>query len=31
VAILHESFEDVATEEGSKIAIVLASKRPDLL
>ena len=31
VAILHESFEDVAREEGSKITILLASKRPDLL
>jgi len=31
VAILHESFEDVAREEGPKIAILLASERPAIL
>jgi len=30
VAFLYDSFEDVASEEGSKIEISLASKRPDL-
>ena len=29
VAFLYDSFEDVASEESSKIEILLASKRPD--